>query len=116
MNDKNKVGRPLKDSKSFAKILRNLIGNAPIKKIAEDVGVSRQTISNMLSGRFNPNILLLEKFADYFEVSTDYLLGRTPVKSPNVRSDDIYEYTGLTEEAADVLANLNQMSENIEEQ
>ena len=35
-----------------------------------------------------PNLSLLQKFADYYNVSTDYLLGRTDVKAVNTLTED----------------------------
>lgn len=43
-------------------------------KIAEDLGISPQTLSYYFNGR-EPNYDLLCDIADYFNVSTDYLLG-----------------------------------------
>lgn len=41
----------------------------------------------------------LHALADFFGVSTDYILGRTDVKSADMSIQAIVEYTGLTEES-----------------
>jgi len=45
-------------------------------KFAEEIGVVQSTVGNWESGTREPNLDTLCKLADYFEVSTDYLLGR----------------------------------------
>jgi transcriptional regulator with XRE-family HTH domain len=55
--------------------------------------LSKQTISGYEKGDNAPPIETLEKLADYFKVSTDYLLGRSSIKNNPVtiaasRSDD----------------------------
>lgn len=58
------------------KILRQLkdINQAELGKI---IGVGKTTISNYETGYSFPDLETLIKLADYFSVSTDYLLGRT---------------------------------------
>ncbi|RSJ79283.1 Helix-turn-helix domain protein [Streptococcus cristatus] len=46
-----------------------------LNKLEENLGFSRNTIYNMKKS--TPNIERVSKIADYFNVSTDYLLGRT---------------------------------------
>ena len=50
---------------------------------------------------------ILKKIAEYFNVSTDYLLGLSNVKSTDTELKGVCEYTGLTEKAVAVLKNLN---------
>ena len=38
---------------------------------AKDLGVSRQTISSLETGRYNPSILLAHKIARYFELQIE---------------------------------------------
>lgn len=45
------------------------------KKFAEEIGISQQTLSNYLNGKTQPDFDLLIKFADYFNVSIDKMLG-----------------------------------------
>ena len=46
-------------------------------EIAKELGVPRYSISNWEQGRAEPDIEMLKRIADFFEVSMDYLSGRT---------------------------------------
>ena len=39
-----------------------------------DLNISREAISNYENGRRNPDIEMLIKFSDYYNVSIDYLI------------------------------------------
>ncbi|SFL09482.1 helix-turn-helix domain-containing protein [Halanaerobium salsuginis] len=52
------------------------------KELAEYLGVSRPTITQYESGARKPDNDTLEKIADHFNVTVDYLLGRTDERSP----------------------------------
>ena len=43
---------------------------------AQKLSVTKQTVSNWENNNIQPSIDMLIKIADYFNVSTDYLLGR----------------------------------------
>lgn len=45
-------------------------------ELADAIGISLRAYQYYESGERNPDIIILEKLADYFNVSTDYLLGR----------------------------------------
>lgn len=61
-----------------------------INRLEEQLGFSRNTIYNMKTKK--PNAERIAEIADYFNVSTDYLLGRTD--NPRIASDDTTsEYT-----------------------
>lgn len=51
-----------------------------LMKLEEDLGYSRNTLYKLKSQK--PNAERISEIADYFHVSTDYLLGRTD--NPNV--------------------------------
>lgn len=57
--------------------IRTVIGDLRKKReitqamLAEAMGVSRQTIISIESGRFNPSILLAHKIAEYFGKSIE---------------------------------------------
>ena len=55
------------------------------KELAVDLGYSQPTISDWESGRKVPSSKSTSKIADYFDVSVDYLLGRTvPLIIPDI--------------------------------
>lgn len=69
------------------------------KALAEELGVLPNVISYFCKGTRTPNTEQIIKIAKFFNVSTDYLLGLTDVKSTNTSIKDICEYTGLNEKS-----------------
>ena len=63
-----------------------------LNKLEEKLGFSRNTIYNMKKS--TPNVERVSMIADYFNVSTDYLLGRTD--NPNVASEIFTTADGRT--------------------
>lgn len=62
------------------------------KQVSQDLGISQALLSHYEKGIRECGLDFLVKAADYFEVSTDYLLGRTVQRKPaSVSSDDIPE-------------------------
>lgn len=51
------------------------------EEISKKLDISRGVYGNYETGVAKPPIDVLEKLADYFNVSTDYLLGRTEIKN-----------------------------------
>lgn len=56
------------------------------KQVANDLNISQGLLSHYENGKRECNLNLLVKIADYFDVSCDYLLGRTTMPKPNRRS------------------------------
>jgi len=56
------------------------------REIAEALGITTRAYQFYESGRSEPNIKTLIALADYFDVSIDYLVGRTDVPDPPVRA------------------------------
>ena len=50
------------------------------KELAAYLNLSTGTISNYENGVHSPDLVTLCKLADYFDVTTDYLLNRTPYR------------------------------------
>ena len=63
-----------------------LVGQEGFNDIAIKIGKSRQTVSNLYTGKFSPDIISICRIADAYNVSADYLLGRTNIK--NVYTDE----------------------------
>lgn len=57
------------------------------KELAAYLSLSTGTISNYENGVHSPDLITLCKLADYFEVTTDYLLGRTPYRYTSKKMD-----------------------------
>lgn len=49
--------------------------------LAKEINITRQSISQYTDGSALPNIEKLEKISNYFNVSCDYLVGKTNVKT-----------------------------------
>lgn len=102
----------------FATRLRGLIDEAGIPQmaLAEHIGVTRQAVSAYSLGISVPDIDKFEGIADYFEVSTEYLLGRTDVKKADASKQAAAEYLGLSEKAIDAIQSLQsvQLEQNPE--
>lgn len=74
-----------------------------LQRIAQDLGVTAQSLSLYEKGQRTINIDLLQRVADYFNVSSDYLIGLS--KDPCTVEDikPIIKYTGLSSEALDII-------------
>ena len=66
----------------FAKRLRELRRELHLRQedVAAELNVSRQTISKYERGDREPDYYMLNRLADYYEVSIDFLFGRSRVK------------------------------------
>ncbi len=58
------------------------------KDMAEYLGIDRTTYVKYETGSSEPNIEAINKLADYFSVTTDYLLGKTNNMHPANELDD----------------------------
>ncbi len=63
------------------------------QQLADQIMVSQQSVNKYENHEVEPSIATLIKIADYFDVSTDYLIGRTSVKTQadNPKSTDLNE-------------------------
>ena len=72
------------------------------EELAGEFGIAQQTISNYEKGIREPDITTLKKLADFFDVSLDFLLGKTDIRTPietlALSRSDGYE-DGLPDEA-----------------
>ncbi|MFW6047190.1 MAG: helix-turn-helix domain-containing protein [Candidatus Woesearchaeota archaeon] len=68
----------------FPNRLKELRGEKNItqNKLAEHLGVSRSTIAGYETGKRKPEYETLQKLANYFSVSVDYLIGNTDEMKP----------------------------------
>lgn len=90
---------------AFPTALRDLMRSKKVNQetLANELGFSRQTISQYCSGASDPGLNTLVKIAKYFDVSTDYLLGVSDVKSTDTDLKAVCEYTGLSEDAVNMI-------------
>lgn len=101
------------ETKRFADILDELVKGKKEecgitqKAICEEAGVRESSLIDWLNDEASPTLEAINKLADYFEVSTDYLLGRTGTRSPDPDLEVVVKYTGLTETAIEIIKSLS---------
>lgn len=59
------------------------------QEIADYLGINRVSYARYESGERQPDFQTVAKIADYFNVSVDYLLGRTDDPHPVLNNDDV---------------------------
>lgn len=88
---------------TFAQRLTDQLQNRLLTDVAERINIAQGSFSDYRSGKAEPRISALAKIAGYFQVSSDYLLGLTETKTVIPDKKKACEYTGLSDEAVDVL-------------
>ncbi|MBR3715711.1 MAG: helix-turn-helix transcriptional regulator [Clostridia bacterium] len=85
----------------FPRRLRKLMDDNKTTQavLAEECGVARQAVSQWRDGNTRPDILSLHKIAEFYHVSSDFLLGLTDVSIWDTEMKEVCEYTGLSENA-----------------
>ena len=84
-------------------------------RLSLDLRLSNSAITDWKKGRAKPSTDAINKIADYFDVSTDYLLGRTDNRAPQplIIPEELRgvrvafhrgEFEGLTQDEVDALA------------
>lgn len=68
--------------------------------VSKETGIDQKTLSNYETGKTNPDSHAIIKLADFFQVTTDYLLGYS---QSNIRTKK------------DIVDKLNKISDEIEE-
>ena len=86
-----KQSNPANSNKPFPAALRTLMEerNTSQKDLADYLGKTRQAISLYCNGESAPDLETLTKIAQFFDTSTDYLLGleSDPAKRPSAADD-----------------------------
>lgn len=84
------------------------------REITESTGISPASITQYKNGTSVPKGDILEKLAIYFNVSSNYLLGKS--ETPSYSFDDINKKTGLSQKAIETLYKLqhNAIDENVD--
>lgn len=99
----------------FNELLKKSIeGGHQQKEITEKTGISPASITQYKNGTNTPKGDILESLANYFNVSTNYLLGKSD--TPTYTFDDINKKTGLSQRAIETLYKLqhNCFNENVD--
>lgn len=92
----------------FKDRLSELMENREInqRELADEIGISKQTISFYVHGKRLPDIDNFSLICDFFNVSADYMLGKTESKSKDMEVSTIHKKTGLSDEAIIILSKL----------
>ncbi len=80
------------------------------EELSEAIGIDRGTVAKYETQKRIPSYEHLVILAKYFNVSTDYLLGRTDIMASDVNVALICEYTGLSENTVKMLISTTSMS------
>lgn len=77
----------------FSKRLENLLQERGLtqKQVSKDLHIAPTTFNGYIKGNREPDYSILVKLADYFEVSTDFLLGVTNIRKYAEKSLDVRE-------------------------
>lgn len=94
-------------TKIFADRLLDLIAETgkTIKQLSEEIGISSGSLSKYQNDGAVAGIDAVAKIAKYFNVSVDWLLGHSSIRSPNATLQGACAYTGLSEKAVDFFHN-----------
>jgi transcriptional regulator with XRE-family HTH domain len=108
MGNENKIGRPSKGGRDFnstvAERIREITNGETQQQIADKTGISRQAVGRIANGENKPDSDTLHKFAKAYNVSADYLLGLSDVKSSDTTIQDICTITHLDEDTVKEIA------------
>lgn len=87
----------------FAQRLKDLRQEKKISQteLASALNISNRTISMYEQGNSEPNVEILLKIADYFNVTADYLIGRTSCR--NIENQSLSNSLGVDEKTIDIL-------------
>lgn len=99
MNTKEKIGQRINGILGIKKISQ--------KELADYLGVKPNQISYFCSGDRTPNTQQLIMIADFLNVSTDYLLGRTKTPTIDENIQVAHKTTGLSGDAVTILQKMN---------
>ena len=94
MSDKAKCKNTIKIDK-----LKKLIDTKTREEIAKGIGCNTSLVTRHYNEDRTVTLEYVVKYAEYFKVSTDYLLGLTDTKSTDPEIQAVCDYTGLSEDA-----------------
>ena len=77
-----------------------------IEQFTDMVGISKSTLGYYENDKRMPDIEILARIADTLNVNADYLIGRTNTTAQKGKMKTVCEFTGLSDNAAEYLAQL----------
>lgn len=89
------------EKEHFPSTLRKLMNDRKVtqRELADAIGMRPQTVSLYVTGQSAPDINCLKKIAEFFNVSSDYLLGLSDITTNNADIQAACVTTGLSESA-----------------
>lgn len=92
----------------FNRRINNLRGKSGLtqKELSARLGMARTTYSGYENGAREPDHQTLQKFADYYDVTIDYLLGRTDDPNKKIKNEE----TQLKPQDKKILDELHKLS------
>lgn len=72
--------------------------------VSKELGVSKSTLGLWETGDTLPDAKAIFDLSIYYDVSTDYLLGKTDIASVNMKTREVCEYIGLTQDTVSMLS------------
>ena len=93
-------------------LLRGLNGVSQ-EKFAKALNISRISVSHYETGLRTPDIDVLQKTAEFFNVSADYLLGLSDVKNTDMDLQAICKALNLSEKAVENLRNTKEKAADL---
>ena len=83
------------------------------RELAARLGKTSQAIGYYKDGSTVPDANVLAKIADFYHVSTDYLLGRTDVATPDITTQAAARRYGLSENALNIIEGLGETDKDL---
>ena len=83
----------------FRAAFLDLMGDMTLQEFADKLGMSRATVGFYAAGKRIPDALGIKTIAEKCNVSADWLLGLSAVKSLDTDCKSVCNYTGLSEES-----------------
>ncbi len=89
----------------FGERLRQLRNEKGLSQeaLAKDLGISKGSLGFYETCKNTPDIEILDTVSKYFDVSLDYLLGRSTNKTTDTQLQAVCKYTGLSEIAIEII-------------
>lgn len=94
------------------KSLRNEKGISQ-KVLADELGISKGAVSFYETCQNTPDIEILDAVSKYFNVSYDYLLGRTENKTAAPKLKAVCDYTRLSEKAIEIICAISKSPDSL---
>ena len=83
-----------------------------LRELAQKLGLSYSSVGKYERNEAQPSFDILFKLADFFNVTIDYLIGYTDIRTKNLEYKSISEKTGLSVKAIETLVNFKNGSED----